>query len=106
MCGLDICSHPRARLDPVSGSEPKPGDAWFISFYFPCYYVFFFKIVATRIPRLTRRADPNWSPVYSDVFNYLIKTFSLLFPFRFSISRKHSQMVGAQTFTFHQMQLR
>ena len=32
----EICSDPRARLDPVGGSEPKPGDARFIYFCFLC----------------------------------------------------------------------
>ena len=30
------CSNPRARSDPNGESEPKLGDARFISFYFSC----------------------------------------------------------------------
>ena len=32
-----LCSDPRAQSDPIGESEPKPGDARFISFYFSCY---------------------------------------------------------------------
>ena len=39
---------------------------------------FVFKSVATRIPDSTRLADPSRSPVYSDIFNYLLKTFCLV----------------------------
>ena len=31
------CSDPQALLDPIGGSEPKPEDARFTSFYFSCY---------------------------------------------------------------------
>ena len=37
-----------------------------------------FKSVATRIPDSTRLADPSRSPVYSDIFNYHLKTFCLV----------------------------
>ena len=38
----------------------------------------------TRIPESTWLADPSRSPVYSDIFNYLLKTFCLvLLNFRF-----------------------
>ena len=69
------CSDPRARSDRNGESEPKPGDARFISFYL--HFITFLKkkSVATRIPGLTRMADSNQSPVYFDVFIYLIKTF-------------------------------
>ena len=40
--------------------------------------MFVFKSVATRIPDSTRLADPRQSPVYSDIFNYLLKTFCLV----------------------------
>ena len=100
-----FCSDPRARPDPIGESEPKPWGRPFNSFYLHFYYVFFFKSVVTRIPGSTRRADPNRSSVYSDVFNYLIKTFSLCyFSLGFRFARKHFQMVGPQTFTFHKMQ--
>ena len=69
------CSDPRALLNPISESEPKPRGRPFYLFLFTFYYVFFFKSVTTRIPGPTRMADPNWSPVYFDVFIYLIKTF-------------------------------
>ena len=46
-------------------------------------------------------ADPNRSPVYSDVFNYLVKTFSLCyFSLGFRYARKHFQMVGPQNLHF------
>ena len=98
-------------------ATPKPGPTRMTSsnlnprtlvilFLFTFYFVLFFKSVATRIPGLTRRADPNQSSVYSDVFNYLIKTFSLCyFSLGFRFARKHFQMVGPQTFTFHKMKL-
>ena len=100
-----LCSNPRAQPDPIGESEPKPRGRLFNSFYLHFYYVFFFKSVATRISGPTRREDPNRSPVYSNVFNYLIKTFSLCyFSLGFRFARKHFQMVGLQTFTFHKMQ--
>ena len=73
------CGDPQARPDPIGESEPKPQGRPFNSFYLHFYYFFFFKSVVTQIPGSTQRADPNWSPVYSDVFNYLIKTFSLCY---------------------------
>ena len=69
------CSDPRERPDPIGESKPKPRGRPVNSFYLHFYYVLFFKNVATRIPGPTRMADPNRSPVYSDVFIYLIKTF-------------------------------
>ena len=44
--------------------------------------IFIFKSVATRIPYLTRLADPSWSPVYSDVFNQNIYFVLLNFSFQ------------------------
>ena len=72
---MHLCSDPRARPDPIGESEPKPRGRPFDPFYLHFYYVFFFKTIATRIPGSTRRVDPNRSPVYSDVFIYLIKIF-------------------------------
>ena len=44
----------------------------------------------TRIPDLTRLADPSWSPVYSDIFNYLSKTCCLCYSiFDLLIKQKH-----------------
>ena len=91
---VDCCSDPRARPDLVDRSEPKPQGRPFNFFLFTFYYVFFFKGVATRIPGSTRRAGPNRSPVYFDVFIYLIKHLFMLYHFRFSITRKHFQMGG------------
>ena len=42
----------------------------------------FSKNVATRIPYLTRLADPSWSPVYSDIFNQNIYIVLLNFYFQ------------------------
>ena len=47
-----------------------------LSKHFVC--VIPFKSVVTRIPDSTRLADPSRSPVYSDIFNYLLKTFCLV----------------------------
>ena len=44
-----------------------------------------FKSVTTRIPDWTRLADPSWSPVYSDVFNYHLKTFRLVLLLHFRL---------------------
>ena len=41
------CSDSRARPDPISKFERKPRRRLFISFYFLCYKIFFFKSVAT-----------------------------------------------------------
>ena len=49
------------------------------SFFFFVLLIFIFKSVATRIPYLTRLADPSWSPVYSDVFNQSIHFILLNF---------------------------
>ena len=43
---------------------------------------FHFQSVATRIPYLTRLADPSWSPVYSDIFNQNIYFVLLNFYFQ------------------------
>ena len=82
------CRDPNPRLDPVGRSKSEPGllrhfqlssqniFVWF-------YSIFVFKSVATRIPDSTRLADPRRSPVYSGIFNYLLKTFCwVLFHFR------------------------
>ena len=72
-------------------------------------------LVATRIPDSTRLADPSRSPVYSDIFNYLLKTFCLCYSiFDFLIKRKHF-ILGKPiyiynfkrliTFTFNKMHL-
>ena len=82
------CRDPNPRLDQVGGSKLEPGllghfqlSSQNILFGFIKFFVF--KSVATRIPHSTRLADPSWSPVYSDIFNYLVKTFCLvLFHFR------------------------
>ena len=71
-------------LDPIGGSKLEPGLLRCFqskhSFHFINFF-FIFKSVATRIPDLTRLADPSWSPVYSDIFNYLSKTFVYVIPF-------------------------
>ena len=51
----------------------------FKTFCFVILNFFVFKSVATRIPDLTRLADPRWSPVYSDVFNQSIHFILLNF---------------------------
>ena len=67
---------PEARPDPIGESEPKPrGRSVLFLFIFRVIKFSFSKVVATRIPSPTRMVDPNRSPVYSDVFIYLIKTF-------------------------------
>ena len=73
-CGRALAL-PRARSYPNDESELKPGDAWFISFCYRVIKFSFLKNVTTRIPDPTQMADPNWSPVYFDVFIYLNKTF-------------------------------
>ena len=71
--------------DPIGGSEPFPGCS-FNSFclLFICLFFFFFcKSVATRIPGPTRRANPNWSPVYFDCFHLFYQNILfMLFFFR------------------------
>ena len=60
----------------------------FNSFSYRFIKILVFKSVATRIPDSTRLVDPSRSPVYSDVFNYLLKTFCLvLLNFRFQKCR-------------------
>ena len=83
----------------------------FISFY----QIFIFKSVATRIPDLTRLADQSWSPVYSDIFNYLSKTCCLCYSiFDLLIMQKHFLSGNPMTiykfkppitFTFNKMHL-
>ena len=46
------------------------------------YKIFNFKGVATRVPDLTRLADPSWSPVYSDIFNQNILFHFIKFYFQ------------------------
>ena len=90
----------------LASPNRNPGDTRFISFIFFVIKFSFSKMFAIRIPSPTQMADPNRSPVYSDVFNYLVKTFSLCyFSLGFRFTRKHFQMVGPETFTFHKIQL-
>ena len=67
------CSNPLGPPNPTGESEPKPEDTEFISFLLSFYLILVFKSVETRILGPTRMADPNRSPVYSDVFIYLKK---------------------------------
>ena len=90
------CSDPQARPDPIGESEPKPRGRPF-NYFIYVLLCFLFQNVVTQIPGPTRMADPNRSPVYSDIFNYLIKTFSLCyFSLGFRFTWKHFQMVGPQ----------
>ena len=81
------------------------------SIIFSKHFVWFFKIfvfisVATRIPDSTRLADPSRSPVYSDIFNYLIKTFCLYYSILdFLIRGSTSFWASSLTFTFNKMHL-
>ena len=97
----------------VATPEPGPtrlaslnrnlGDARLILFIY-ILLRFLFQKSRDPNPWLDRRADPNRSPVYSNVFNYLIKTFSLCYlSLGFRFTRKQFQMVGPQTFTFHKI---
>ena len=73
----------------LASPNRNPGNACLI-FFIHILLCFLFKSVVTRILGSTRRADPNWTPVYSDVFNYLIKTFSLFyFSLGFRFTWKH-----------------
>ena len=74
---------PNPLLDPIGGSKLEPGllRRFQSKHLFRLINFFLFKSVATRIPDLTRLADPSWSPVYSDIFNYLSKTFVYVIPF-------------------------
>ena len=72
------------KSDPIGGSKTVPGFL-FDSFclLFICLF-FFCKSVATRIPGLTRRANPNWSLVYSDHFHLSYQNI-LFMSFRFKV---------------------
>ena len=75
----------------------------------------FSKLVATRIPDSTQLADPSRSPIYSDIFNCLLKTFCLCYSILdFLITRKHFILGNPLniykfkrpiTFTFNKMHL-
>ena len=79
----------------LASPNQNPENARLILFIY-ILFRFLFKSVEARIPGITRRADQNRSPVYSDVFNYLIKTFSLCyFSLGFRFEQKHFQMEGA-----------
>ena len=73
------CRDPNPLLDPVGGSKLEPGllRRFQSKHLFRFIKFFIFKSVATRIPDSTRKANPSKSPVYSDIFNYLLKTFVL-----------------------------
>ena len=61
-----------------TGARFTPTFSIIFSKHLFCLIKFFvFKSVETRIPDSTRKTDPNRSPVYSDIFNYLLKTFVL-----------------------------
>ena len=83
------CCDPNPRLDPVGGSKPEPDLLRHFqlssqNIFFGLIKFLFFKSVSTRIPDSTRLVDPSRSPIYSDIFNYLLKTFCLvLLNFRF-----------------------
>ena len=75
-----VLSHPSQtcntpfRSDPIGGFEPVPGcsfNSFYLIFIYSFIYLFvlFCKSVATRIPGLTRRVDPDQSSVYSDHFH-------------------------------------
>ena len=70
-----LCSDPRAQPDPIGESEPKPQGRPFNYFYLHFISFSFSKNVTTQILGPTRMADSNRSPVYSDIFIYLIKKF-------------------------------
>ena len=88
---------------------------------FNCFSYRFIKFSFSKVsrpesgPDSTQLADPNRSPVYSDIFNYLLKTFCLCyFILDFLITRKHF-ILGKPiniykfkrliTFTFNKMHL-
>ena len=119
-------SRPRSWSDsigesaPVSGCETIYWDSSLIFFFIAdlicgIQIIFIFKSVATRIPDLTRLANPSWSPVYSDVFNYLSKTCCLCYSiFDLLIKQKHFLSGNPMTiynfktpitFTFNKMHL-
>ena len=62
---------------------------------FVCLFVFFVKGSRPESPVLTKRANPNRSPVYSDRFHISYQNILFIsFCFRVFKSRKHFQMVG------------
>ena len=73
-------------------------------------FVFIFhvnKFYFSKMSRPESLARPEWrirtGARFTPTFSFILsKHFIMSFLFRFSISRKHSQMVGPQTFTFHQ----
>ena len=75
------CRDPNPLLDPVGGSKLEPGllRRFQSKHLFRFIKFLFSKVSRPRIPDLTRLADPSWSPVYSDIFNYLSKTCCLCY---------------------------
>ena len=82
------CRDPNPRLDPVGESKPEPGLLRHFQLSSQNILFGFIKSVTARIPDSTRLVNPSRSPVYSDIFNYLLKTFCLvLLNFRFQKCR-------------------
>ena len=71
---------PGPDLTHLANPNRNPGDAHLILLFYILLSCLF-KSVATLILDSTRRAGSNRSPVYSDVFIYLIKTFIYVITF-------------------------
>ena len=95
-CSKYPCSDPRARSNPNGESEPKPGDARFISFYFHFITFSFSKMSRPESP-----AQPEWrirtgarfTPTFSFILSkHFINSFSCGSGFSFRQAHNHLQI--------------
>ena len=72
---IQLVAAPEPGATRLASPNLNPGDAHLILFIFCVIKFSFSKVSRPESPARPRMADPNRSPVYSDVFIYLIKTF-------------------------------
>ena len=92
-----LCSDPRAQSDPNGESEPKPGDARFISFCFSVLLNFLF----SKMSRPESPAGPEWrirtgtrfTPTFSFILSkHFINSFSCGSSFSLGQAHNHLQI--------------
>ena len=90
------CSDPCAMSDPNGEFEPKPGDAWFISFIFRVIKFSFSKISPPESPTLPEwrvRTGARFTPTFSFILSkHFINSFICGSGFSFGQAHNHLQI--------------